>query len=204
MELLLKPLSPVSPLVQQRRVYRYPYLAEGNTLEKREAVRSYLLKNDYRIAEVTIDYDDWAWNAAYIRCVTQHDSKSIAWLKAHIADDAERRLRESKAEAKLLFGRDVAQILLVHDGVFDAVMLNTILRGFRSQGVKFITLDQALADPAYKIDPGRPYDGGLTFLEQIAEVRKVSLDSVGEDPYTVDKLNEICKQAPATQHPHVP
>lgn len=32
---------------------RYPYLAEGDTLEKRNTIRSYLFKNGYRIAEVT-------------------------------------------------------------------------------------------------------------------------------------------------------
>jgi peptidoglycan/xylan/chitin deacetylase (PgdA/CDA1 family) len=202
MDVLLKTLSPVSPLIQQRHVYRYPYLDEGNTLEKRNAVRSYLFKNGYRIAEVTIDYDDWAWNDTYIRCMTQHDSKSVAWLKVHVQDAAESRVRESKAEAEILFGRDIAHILLVHDGIFDALMLGTILKDLRSQGVKFVTLDQALADPVYKIDPDNAYSGGLAFLEEIAAARKISLDSVVDDPYTVDKLNEFCKQAPV--HPHVP
>src|SRR5262249_38734094 len=66
---VLASLGPLSPSVDQRRMFRYPYLQEGETLEKRDAVRHYLLKNRYRIAEVTIDYQDWVWSAAYQRCV---------------------------------------------------------------------------------------------------------------------------------------
>ena len=37
-----------------------PFLHEGETLEKREAVRRYLAEHRYAIAEVTIDAHDWA------------------------------------------------------------------------------------------------------------------------------------------------
>ena len=197
MDVLLKTLSPVSPLVQQRYVYRYPYLAEGNTLEKRDAVRSYLFKHGYKIAEVTIDYDDWAWNDAYTRCVTKHEEKSIAWLKGHVVIAAEARLRASKEVSALLFHRDIAQILLIHDGAFNAVILDTILKDFRSKGVEVITLDQALADPVYKTNPNYAFAGGLTFLEQIAEARHIDVSKFTRTAYTVDKLNEVCKQGPA-------
>jgi len=196
MDVLLKTLLPVSPLVQQRYVYRYPYLAEGNTLEKRDAVRSYLFKNGYRIAEVTIDYDDWAWNDAYTRCVTGHDKKPVAWLKGHVVIAAEGCLRASKEISELLFHRDIAQVLLIHDGAFNAVILDTILKDFRAKGVDLITLDQALADPVYKTNPNYAFEAGRTFLEQIAEARHIDVSRFTDTTYTVERLNGICKQAP--------
>ncbi|MGH9642376.1 MAG: polysaccharide deacetylase family protein, partial [Terriglobales bacterium] len=42
--------------------FRYPYLNEGDTLAKRHAVRNYLRERGYRVAQVTIDFQDWAWN----------------------------------------------------------------------------------------------------------------------------------------------
>lgn len=193
MDVLLKTLSPVSPLIAQRYVYRYPYLHEGDTLKKRDAVRNFLFKHGYRIAEVTIDYEDWAWNNAYTRCATQHDEKSIAWLKGHVVEAAESRLRASKEVSELLFRRDIAQILLVHDGAFNAVMLDTILKDFRAKGVELIALDQALADPAYEISPNRAFNGGRTFLEEIAEARDVNIDRFEDVSYTVETLNAVCK-----------
>jgi peptidoglycan-N-acetylglucosamine deacetylase len=195
MDRLIQVLSPLSPLVERRRVFRYPFLEEGGTLDKRNAVRKYLSDNDYKIAQVTLDYYDWAWNDAYTRCVTQHDEKSIAWLKVHVVEEAARNVRVSNALARLLFGRDIAHILLLHVGAFDAVMLDTILKDFRAKGVTFITLDEALDDPVYRIDPNRPYEGGRAFLNQIIESRDADTgDLLRESPYTVARLGDVCKE----------
>jgi peptidoglycan-N-acetylglucosamine deacetylase len=169
----LETLASFSPLISRRFVFRYPYLQEGKTLEQRDALRNYLFDNHYRIAEVTVDYEDLAWNAAYLRCMRQHDDKSICWLKKHVTDVAERGLRRSRALSRLLFGRDIAQIILLHDSAFNAHVLDGVLKDLRAKHVKLITLDQALADPAYKINPNRGFPIGLTFLEQIAAVRNV-------------------------------
>jgi peptidoglycan/xylan/chitin deacetylase (PgdA/CDA1 family) len=193
MDSLIQKLSPISPLVERRRVFRYPFLEEGGTLEKRNAVRKYLSDNQYRIAQVTIDYYDWAWNDAYTRCVAGHDEKSIAWLKLHVVEEADRQVRLSNALARLLFGRDIAQILLLHVGAFDAVMLDSILKDFRTKGATFITLDEALDDPVYQIDPKLQYEGGRSFLNQIIESRAVDTgDLLKESPYTVARLGEVC------------
>src|SRR5216684_7426839 len=48
---------------------RYPYLREGDTIEKRRAVRAYLKAHGYRIAQVSLDWEDYLWNTAYARCV---------------------------------------------------------------------------------------------------------------------------------------
>jgi peptidoglycan/xylan/chitin deacetylase (PgdA/CDA1 family) len=198
MDRLLQTLSPVSPLVERRRVFRYPFLDEGSTLEKRNAVRQYLFDNQYKIAQVTIDYNDWVWNDAYVRCTMQHDQKSIAWLKGHVVEEAARSVRESSTLARLLFGRDIAHILLLHVGAFNAVMLDAILKDFRTNGVTFITLDEAFNDPIYQIDPKHVYEGGRGFLWQIVESRDVATgDRLRESPYTVARLGEVCKQQSA-------
>jgi peptidoglycan-N-acetylglucosamine deacetylase len=190
---LLASLASVSQLIKQRRVFRYQYLAEGNTLEKRNTVRDYLSRNGYRIAEVTIDYDDWAWDAAYIRCITRKDQKSIAWLKDHVVDDAERHFRASSQFAKKLFGHDIDHILLVHDSALNSVMLNGVLTDLRSKGVSIVTLDEALADPVYRINPNQASEGGRTFLEQIAQMKSVNPDPFTDQMYTVEKLQKVCQ-----------
>lgn len=40
---------------QNFRYFRYPYLAEGDTLEKHDGVRRFLAERNYRIAEVAVD-----------------------------------------------------------------------------------------------------------------------------------------------------
>ncbi len=62
--------------------FRYPFLWEGDTLEKRHAVRAYLQQNGYQIAQVSMDFEDYLWNAPYARCVAKQDSQSIEGLRA--------------------------------------------------------------------------------------------------------------------------
>ncbi len=197
MDQALQTLAPFSPLISQRHVFRYPYLQEGKTIAARDAVRNYLFDNHYRIAEVTIDYEDWAWNAAYLRCLKQHDDRSIGWLRDHVVDVAERNLRRARGLSRVLFGRDIAQILLLHDSAFNALMLNTVLKDFRMRGVRLITLDQALADPAYRINPNRGFPIGLTFLEQLADRNRVDISPWDETRYPRDRLNKLCATPPA-------
>jgi peptidoglycan/xylan/chitin deacetylase (PgdA/CDA1 family) len=165
---------------------------EGNTQAKRNAVRAYLATHGYRIAQVTIDYSDWAWTDAYTRCFGKHDNKTVQWLKDHIGDSADRHLDDSERNTRLLFKRDIPQILLIHIALFNTFTLDKILKDWRARGVQFISLDEALSDPVYAIDPRLTYEGGRTFLEQIAEARDVEI--VEEDPkYSTDRLNQICK-----------
>ena len=189
---LLQTLATFSPLIEKRHMFRYPYLDEGNTLEKRNAVRKYLATNGYRIAEVTIDYDDWEWTDAYTRCVAKHDDKTIEWLKDHIVESADRHLRDSKTNARLLFNRDITQILLIHVALFNTVTLDKILKHWRANAVQFVSLDEALSDPAYAINPNMTYEGGRGFLYQIAEARNIGLTPL--DPtYSIERLKNICK-----------
>jgi peptidoglycan-N-acetylglucosamine deacetylase len=194
LDVLLESLSSVSPLIAGRRVFRYPYLAEGNTLVKRDAVRGYLATNGYRIAEVTTDYNDWAWNAAYIRCTRSNNSKSLRWLKRQIVINAESSIKSASEVAQKLFGRNVAQILLLHDCALEAIVLNKTLAKLRDDGVTFISLDEALRDPAYKLNPNITTEGGRSFLQQIAESRAVDTDAFVDTTYTVERLNAVCAQ----------
>jgi peptidoglycan/xylan/chitin deacetylase (PgdA/CDA1 family) len=68
--------------------FRYPFLWEGETLEKRDAVRAWLKGHGYRVAQVTLDFEDYAWNAPYARCVAKNNQQAIAWLKSSYLDTA--------------------------------------------------------------------------------------------------------------------
>ena len=192
---LLETLAPFSPLIQLRHMFKYPFLDEGETLAKRNEVRAYLTSRGYRIAEVTIDYYDWAWASAYVRCVSKNDTKSASWLEDHVVDSADRHLLASKGIARLLFDRDIPQILAIHAKVFNALTLDAVLEHWRQvQSVQFISLEEALADPVYSINPNLPFDYGRPFLEQVAVARHIAIDSFKDATYSIERLNGLCAE----------
>lgn len=93
---------------------RYPFLSEGETLEKRTAARAILKARGYHIASVTLNFDDWAWNAAYARCVTQNDQAAIAGLETSYLKAAEDSLAYSRSLSATLYGKDIPYVLLMH------------------------------------------------------------------------------------------
>ena len=190
---LLATLSKYSLLIKQRFMFRYPFLDEGDTLRKRNAVRQYLANNGYRIAEVTTDYYDWAWTDAYTRCLSQHNQQQIDWLKGHITESADQHLREANAISNRLFNRTIPHILLIHDGSFDVVTLGAVLKHWHAEGVVFISLHEALSDPVYQINPNYAYKDGRDFLEQISAARHVDISNMESPAYSIDQLNAVCK-----------
>jgi peptidoglycan/xylan/chitin deacetylase (PgdA/CDA1 family) len=153
------------------RYFRYPFLEEGSDLTTRSRIRDALLARGYRIAPVTVDFYDWAYNAPYARCLAHHDEDAIAALERSYLDDARLWVRWADAAARALFGRSIAQILLLHIGAFDARVLDKLLTEYEKLGVRFVPLEQALADPVYAVEPRAPRTSEGTLLSQVRAAR---------------------------------
>jgi len=138
------------------KVFRYPYLAQGTDVPSRLALRKALDDRHYRIAEVTIDFDDWAYNPTYVRCLRRRDTGSIAALQSMLLDAAVAQLRWADDTLRRLTGRPVPHVLLLHAGAFDAHILDRLLSTYEKEGVRWISLDDALADPVYAQEPDPP------------------------------------------------
>ena len=171
--------------------FRYPYLSEGDTLEKRHTVRVYLHDHKYHIAQVTLDFEDYMWNAPYARCVEKNDAPAIAWLKASYMLTAAEYIGAGQAASQLLFGRDIRHVLLLHIGGFETVMLPQLLDYLRRNHFKFVTLPEAEKDPAYRSDPDVPMRDGGTLLDQLLDARHLQLPPYAAKPQ--DQLNSLCR-----------
>jgi peptidoglycan/xylan/chitin deacetylase (PgdA/CDA1 family) len=171
--------------------FRYPYLWEGDTLEKRREVRTYLKEHKYRIAQVTLDFEDYLWNPPYARCLEKNDAAAIDWLKTSYMSTAADYIAYGQAAAKIIYGRDIRHVLLLHIGGFETVMLPQLLDSLKRRGFRFITLAEAEKDSAYKSDPDAALKEGGTLLEQMLAARRLDLSAAHDKPY--DKLNTLCR-----------
>jgi peptidoglycan/xylan/chitin deacetylase (PgdA/CDA1 family) len=172
------------------RWLRYPFLHEGDTVAKRRAVRAWLVAHEYKIAQVSMDFEDYLWNEPYARCVDQHDEASIRKLHDGYLAVADRHYGLSRQLAQLVYGRDVKYVLLMHVGAFDARMLPELLRLYRAKGVKFISLPEAMSDPAYLDDPDIGEPGGGTFLELMMQRKQLPFPA-NSKPYM--ELEAMCR-----------
>jgi peptidoglycan/xylan/chitin deacetylase (PgdA/CDA1 family) len=170
---------------------RYPYLHEGDTVEKRRAVRDYLKAHGYKIAQVTLDWEDYLWNAAYARCVAKNDVKSIDWLRASYLSTAAAYLDLGREQAKLIYGHDINHVLLMHLGAFSSTIMPDALDLLKKKGFKLVTLEEAQSDPAYLSDPDAGLHDAGTLLDQMMQMKQLKNPVVVEKPYK--ELQEICQ-----------
>jgi peptidoglycan/xylan/chitin deacetylase (PgdA/CDA1 family) len=171
--------------------FRYPFLREGDTVEKRRAVRSYLRDHGYKIAEVTIDYEDYLWNSAYAHCEAKQDSRSIEWLTSNYLTVASEYIDGDREMAKLVFGHDINHVLLLHLGAFSSAILPQLLDLLQQKGLHLITLEEAENDPAYQTDPDAASRYGGALLEQWMDAKKLTYPKFQDKPYK--QLGDICR-----------
>ena len=170
---------------------RYPYLREGETLDKRRAVREQLRARGYQIAQVTLDFEDYLWNSPYARCSARHDEHAMAWLRASYLSMARQYLEADRAMARLVVGREISHVLLLHLGAFSSAILPDLLTLLRERGFTLVTLEQAQRDAVYATDPDAGSAHGGSLLEQWLDVRKLEYPPAPAKPYK--ELEALCR-----------
>jgi peptidoglycan-N-acetylglucosamine deacetylase len=149
-----------------RHWLRYPYLAEGETMEKRDGALKFLAEHSYGIAAVTMSFADYVYKEPYARCVAKNDAAGIAQLEKSYLDAADAYLSYSRAMSKALYGKDIPYVLLMHVGAIDARLLPRLLQLYGERGVTFVSLEDAEKYSFYKNDLDLSMPATLDTLEQ--------------------------------------
>jgi|CZKL01.1.fsa_nt_gi ketosteroid isomerase-like protein len=170
--------------------FRYPFLWEGDTLEKRHAVRGYLQEHGYRVAQVTLDFEDYAWNDAYGRCSAKHDDAAINSLRQSYIDTAVEYIKLGREEQQISFGHEIPNVMLLHATAFTTLMLPDLLGLLRSEGFMLAGLPEVEKDPAYALDPDAALKYGGTLPDQFMDAKHLPYPPFKPKPF--DRLKTIC------------
>lgn len=143
---------------EQWRWFRYPFLGEGDTPEKRIAARKLLAGRGYRIAAVTMDFSDWQWSEPYARCKSKDDRAALARLEQSYLGAARENIRFYRNLSSTVHSRDIPYVLLLHASALTARLMPRLLKIYRAEGFRFVSLQEAQRDPAYadQMDPAQP------------------------------------------------
>ena len=173
------------------RWFRYPFLHEGDTLEKRRAVRAFLAGAGYRIAQTTLDWEDYLWNSAHAACVMKNDPASIAWLRRSYLDIAQEYIRVQRELSRQVFGRDINHVLLLHLGSYSPHILPDLFKLLADEGFEIVTLEEAQSDAVYETDPDVADGTGGTLTELMMLKKQVSWPKISDKPR--ERLATICR-----------
>lgn len=130
--------------LSQPKYFRYPYLDEGNKKNKPEVLK-YLAEHNYTVAPVTIDSKDFEFNEQLYHVPYRAREAYLSKLKPRYLSYIWKQTLRAEKQAN---GKPVRQILLIHANLLNSYALNDIIQMYKKNGYKFITLAEALKNPA--------------------------------------------------------
>jgi peptidoglycan/xylan/chitin deacetylase (PgdA/CDA1 family) len=149
----------VAPLPGYQKWFRYTYLREGNTPEKRDGMRAFLREQGYRNAYVSLDTSDWRLNDKLVEVLAKHLQADVEPIRQAYLSHIRQRALAYRALSQRLQGRDIAQVLLLHHNLINALWLDDVIRQFRDMGWTIVSPGEAFADPVYALEPQRNVPG---------------------------------------------
>ena len=156
---------------QAPRWFRHPFAQTGTSRETRDAFEAFLASRGYTVAPFTIEHEDWVFASADAKLRADRDEAARAKLLAAYLDDFDARLAFYEGRSRALFGREIPQVLLSHANELNARAMPFLLERLEKRGYAFVTLDEALADPAWKSPDGYFGPWGPSWLHRFAAAR---------------------------------
>jgi peptidoglycan/xylan/chitin deacetylase (PgdA/CDA1 family) len=165
------------------RWFRHPLTHTGPTREVRSAFEAFLAEHGYTVAPFTIENADYVFDLARRDAVSRGDGDGAEKLRAAYVDYTLSVTAQMEALARGTFGREVPQVLLVHANATNAAALHEVLGRLTGRGYRFVTLDEALADEAWRTPDEYVGPRGPSWLYRFRVAKGLPLGLDGEpDP----------------------
>jgi len=175
-----------------KKIFRFPYLKEGESAEKRDSLRNFLEKNGYKNGHVSIDASDWYVNMRLIEKIksgkkVDFDKYKAFYLK-HIWD---RSQYYSQLALKTL-GKEIKYTLLLHHNLITALFLDDLLKMYKEKGWNVVDANTAFEDPIYKSFPMNVPSGESLIWALAKDKGDTSLRYPAEDSrYEEKEMDEL-------------
>jgi peptidoglycan/xylan/chitin deacetylase (PgdA/CDA1 family)/ketosteroid isomerase-like protein len=156
------------------RFFRFPFLREGDTDAKLDAVRAWLARTGQRNLTVTIDDQDWSFEEPWITARRAGDVAAQATVRADYLASLRLMVRHHERNGDRLLGRATPQVLLLHANEVGAANWNELFSWLEQAGHRFATADEVLADAAFADLPRVVAPNGFSLWDRLAVVRRES------------------------------
>jgi peptidoglycan/xylan/chitin deacetylase (PgdA/CDA1 family) len=177
-----------------RRRFRFPMLKEGETLQKRDALRELLRERGYANGHVSIDASDWAYDKKLIKRLKANPAIDLAAFRAAYLTHMLDRAHYYDRLATTITGHSIAHTLLLHHNLLNALFLGDLLDALERDGFRIIGPEQAFADPIFALQPATiPAGESLVWsLAHEAARLRAGLRYPGEDDtYEAEALSRL-------------
>lgn len=148
-EQLLRPL--IEEHGHELRYFRHPFLRTGPTPAYRDSLNAVIARHGYTVAPVTFDNDEYIHAFCYEHAKRRGDKELMVSLAANYLAYMDSIIRFHEVQTNEFLGREIPHVLLIHANALNADHLDPLLDMLEERGYRFVTLEEALKDPAYAL-----------------------------------------------------
>ena len=135
------------------KLFRFPYLKEGDTVEKRDGFRKVLKEYGYRNGHVTIDASDWYIHKRLVKRLSENPDADLSGFKKFYIEHIFDRAQFYDQLALELTGRQISHNLLLHHNLTAALFADDLIQHFKDNGWEVVNANKAYEDDIYKQEP---------------------------------------------------
>ena len=162
--------------------FRHPFLHTGRDLETRRSFDGFLKRHGYRVAPVSVDNSDYIFAAAYDRAGARGDIAARQQVAAAYVEYMEAVVAYYEQQSVTIVGREIAQTLLLHASALNAETFDALASKLEARGYRFVSLGEALKDPAYGLQDEYVGPAGITWLHRWAMTKGNGGSSFAGEP----------------------
>ena len=174
------------------RYFRHPFLDTGRDLLTRREAEAFLVERGYRIAPITLDAWDWMFAGLYHDAKQRNDETFEQQVVKEYLAYHEKVFAYYEQLSLKIVGYEPKQILLLHASDLEADHIGEPLDLLRRRGYRFITLEDALSDPAYSLPDTYVGEEGTGWIDHWAIMQgKIPHDAPVIPQWVMDRTKEL-------------
>lgn len=148
------------------RYFSYPFLNAGKTDEDRAKVESWLFSRGYTPVKYTVDNQEWMYSYAYDMARNDNDINTMSEIRQAYLAYMSKMFDHYEAYSQEMFGRDIPQTMVLTPSRLITDTADEFFGMVGRRGYKFISIDEAQSDPAYKTKEDFKGDAGISWFER--------------------------------------
>jgi peptidoglycan-N-acetylglucosamine deacetylase len=179
---LLRGETAVTQALGTRPVFfRHPFLHAGKDAATRRGLESFLAEHHYRVAPVTLDDSDYMFAAVYAPALMRDPVLAARVRTAYLAymDSIFAFFEQRGPEVA---GHELPQILLIHASQLNADTMPDLLAMMRRRGYRFVSLEDALKDSAYRLPDEYFGTGGFSWIHRWSKTKGMPPKGEPDEP----------------------
>ncbi len=184
----------LSPYKKFQKLFRFPFLKEGKTMEQRDSMRAFLKQSGYKNGHVTIDTSDWYIDQRLRERLQKDPNADLTPYKNYYVEHMLDRAAHYEELARAVLKRPIRHTILTHHNTLNGLFLGDLIAAFRAKGWKWIDASQAFQDTVFKSEPDVLPAGESLMVALARETGKFEslLRYPGEDSeYEKQKMDEL-------------